>query len=202
MNFVFRETAQTDIETLFEIRASTRENPMSREDLAAMGITPASIIAALRSGALKSWVCLDGESIVGFCSAAHGGEVTVLAVLPAYEGKGVGSSLLAHAVEWLRSRSNGRVWLAASSDPTCRAHGFYRSQGWEATGTRQSNGDEILVYSPRGPFAPQVIGFYLWRGLTIVAADERFRGLRMLRMRVHWTRSQLNFGVRQQYDAV
>ena len=143
---VIRETQEADIESLFEVRARTRENPISREQLARMGITPASSAEALRSGDEKGWVCVDGQNVIGFCGAAGvGGEVLVLAVLPEYEGRGVGKRLLAHAVEWLRSRGCGRVWLAASPDPAVRAHGFYRSQGWRPTGERQQNGDEILV---------------------------------------------------------
>ncbi|HEU0299341.1 MAG TPA: GNAT family N-acetyltransferase, partial [Longimicrobium sp.] len=100
-----RETREEDIDRLFDIRARTRENPVSREQLAAAGITPASFAAELRSGNMKGWVCLDGSSPVGFCSAdAAGGEVLVLAVLPEYEGRGVGKRLLAEAVSWLRSR--------------------------------------------------------------------------------------------------
>ncbi|HEX9940209.1 MAG TPA: GNAT family N-acetyltransferase [Longimicrobium sp.] len=143
---VIRETQEADIESLFEVRARTRENPISREQLARMGITPASTAEALRSGDEKGWVCVDGANVIGFCGAdGVGGEVLVLAVLPEYEGRGVGKRLLAHAVAWLRSRGFGRVWLAASPDPAVRAHGFYRAQGWRPTGERQQNGDEILV---------------------------------------------------------
>jgi GNAT superfamily N-acetyltransferase len=146
MELVIRETQEADIEACFHVRALTRENPISREQLAAMGITPASSIASLRSGDVKGWVCLDGSNVVGFCSAdSVGGEVLVLAVLPDYEGKGVGKRLLDYAVRWLRSRGFGRVRLAASPDPGVRAHGFYRSQGWRPTGERQTNGDEVLV---------------------------------------------------------
>ncbi|HEX8695931.1 MAG TPA: GNAT family N-acetyltransferase [Longimicrobium sp.] len=144
---LIRETREEDIDSLFDIRARTRENPISREQLAAVGITPASAAAGLRSGDVKGWVCLDGARAVGFCSAdAVGGEVLVLAVLPEYEGRGVGKRLLAEAVEWLRSRGCGRIWLAASPDPGVRAHGFYRSQGWRPTGERDAQGDEILVF--------------------------------------------------------
>jgi ribosomal protein S18 acetylase RimI-like enzyme len=143
---VIRETQEADIESLFDVRARTRQNPVSREQLARAGITPGSSAAALRSGDQKGWVCLDGPSVIGFCSAdGMGGEVIVLAVLPEYEGRGVGRRLLARAVDWLRSRGVGRVWLAASPDPAIRAHGFYRSQGWRPTGERDGNGDEILV---------------------------------------------------------
>jgi ribosomal protein S18 acetylase RimI-like enzyme len=144
---LIRETREADLERLFDVRARTRENPVSREQLAAVGITPASSAAALRSGDQKGWVCLDGPNVIGFCSAdGVGGEVIVLAVLPEYEGRGVGRRLLAHAVEWLRARGAGRVWLAASPDPAIRAHGFYRAQGWRPTGQRDGNGDEILVF--------------------------------------------------------
>jgi len=146
---VIRETREADVDRLFEVRARTRENPISREELAAMGITPASTAAALSSGDEKGWVCVDGAEVVGFCGAeAAGGEVLVLAVLPEYEGKGIGKRLLCEAVVWLRSRGASRVWLAASPDPAVRAHGFYRAQGWRPTGERQQNGDEILVLDP------------------------------------------------------
>lgn len=143
---LIRETRLEDIEACFDVRARTRENPIPRERLAAIGITPASTAASLASGETKGWVCLDGSSIVGFCSAdSRSGEVLVLAVLPDYEGRGVGKRLLNQAVEWLRSLGFDRVWLAASPNPSDRAHGFYRSQGWRPTGERDGNGDEILV---------------------------------------------------------
>jgi ribosomal protein S18 acetylase RimI-like enzyme len=148
-----RETREEDIESLFDIRARTRENPISREQLAAMGITPASIAAGLQSGGVKGWVCLDGSRVIGFCNAdAVGGEVLVLAVLPEYEGKGIGKRVLAQAASWLRSRGCDRIWLAANPDPSGRAYGFYRSQGWRPTGERQTHGDEILVLEKEYPF--------------------------------------------------
>lgn len=142
---VIRETGEDDVDSLFDVRARTRENPISREQLAAMGITPATTVAALRSGHTKGWVCLDGPNVIGFCSAESStAEVLVLAVLPEYEGRGVGRRLLDHAVRWLRSRGVRRAWLAASPDPGVRAYGFYRSQGWRPTGERQAQGDEVL----------------------------------------------------------
>ncbi len=146
MDLIFRETEEADIDTLFDVRERTRENPATRQQLAAMGITPASTAAALKSGETKGWVCLDAGTIVGFSSAdVIEGEVLVLAVLPQYEGKGIGKRLLSRAVSWLHSQGFNRVWLAASPDPGVRAHGFYRSQGWRPTGERQEHGDEILV---------------------------------------------------------
>jgi ribosomal protein S18 acetylase RimI-like enzyme len=141
-----REASESDIESLFDIRARTRENPMSRSHLASLGITPASWAAALRSGRDKTWVCFVGVLPVGFCAAdSDHGEILVLAVIPEYEARGIGKQLLERAVRWLRTCGCRRLWLAANPDPNGRAHGFYRSQGWRPTGERADSGDEILV---------------------------------------------------------
>lgn len=145
--FTIREATERDIDSLYEIRARTRENAISRTYLESIGITAESWWAGIRAGTQQTWVCSDGATPVAFCGAdATTGEVVVLAVLPEYEGRGVGKALLNHAVEWLRSRGWRRLWLATDPDPTVRSHGFYRSQGWRPTGERQERaGDEILV---------------------------------------------------------
>ena len=142
-----REAVESDVESLFHIRASTRENAIPRAYLESIGITATAWAASLASGTEKTWVCLDGETPVGFCGADAGtGEIVVIAVLPEYEGRGIGKSLLKRAVDWLRSRGWRRVWLATDPDPDGHAQRFYRSQGWRPTGERQRRaGDEILV---------------------------------------------------------
>lgn len=142
---VVRPTQPPDSDACFTVRGRTRENPVSREQLAAVGITPESFAAALESGRIVGWVCEDGGEVVGFCSGdAETGEVLVLAVLPEYEGKGVGRRLLGEVVDELRAMGHRRVWLAASPDAAIRAHGFYRALGWRATGQVDAIGDEIL----------------------------------------------------------
>lgn len=144
---VFREATLADVEATFEVRASTRENPISKERLASLGITPATVSAAMEGGSYRSWVCeVEGE-VVGFCNAdASTGEVLVLAVLPKHEGRGLGRELLALAVTFLQLRGNGRIWLFADALEALRSHGFYRANGWAPTGKRQPNGDEELQY--------------------------------------------------------
>ena len=146
-HFTIREATASDIEPLFEIRARTRENPIPRAYLESIGITAAAWAASLGSGVEQTWVCFDGDTPVGFCGAdANSGEIVVLAVLPEYEGRGIGRSLLEGAVTWLRARGRRRVWLATNPDPNGRAHGFYRSQGWRPTGEIQERaGDEVFV---------------------------------------------------------
>jgi GNAT superfamily N-acetyltransferase len=152
MDLVFRETLPSDIEGLFSVRARTRESPISKEGLASIGVTAESIAKQMASGRVRGWVCLDSSTLVGFCNGdAETGEVLVLAVLPDYERKGIGTCLLSRVVEWLRSVSSYTIWLAASPDSRIRAHGFYRSLGWQPNGKKQQNGDEILILESDKP---------------------------------------------------
>jgi GNAT superfamily N-acetyltransferase len=145
MKLIFRETLTSDIEGLFSVRARTRENPISKDQLASLGITTESIAEHMASGRMKGWLCLDSSTLVGFCNGdAETGEILVLAVLPGYEHKGIGTNLLSRVVEWLRSVGCNTLWLAASPDSRTRAHGFYRSLGWKPTAEIDENGDEIL----------------------------------------------------------
>jgi GNAT superfamily N-acetyltransferase len=57
-------------------------------------------------------------------------ELWVIAVLPQYEGRGIGSMLMSHAEEWLWSTGCARAWLTTDVDTTLRAYGFYRHRGW------------------------------------------------------------------------
>jgi ribosomal protein S18 acetylase RimI-like enzyme len=141
----FRETRLTDVDALFEIRGRTRQNPLTREALAQLGITPRSTERELTAGNIWGAVCMHNTRIVGFCTGeVHTGEILVLAVLPDYEGHGVGKQLLSRVVDRLQAAGAERIWLVASADPTVRAHGFYRALGWKPNGQRMINGDEIL----------------------------------------------------------
>jgi ribosomal protein S18 acetylase RimI-like enzyme len=140
-----RAAQPADLESLFSIRARTRENAISKEQLESIGITVESLAAAMSSGRVMGNVCLYGSNLVGFCLGdVEKGEVLVLAVLPEYERRGIGARLLSGVVERLRAAGCETLWLAASADPRVRAHGFYRFLGWRPNG--QKNGsDEILV---------------------------------------------------------
>ena len=147
----FRDLRAEDIEEIFDVRGATRENAISRERLAALGITPASVAENLAAGATRGWVCSSESRIVGFCIGESGtGEVLVLAVLPQFEGRGIGKTLLSLAVNWLRSFEPTRIWLGASSDPGTRSHGFYRALGWRPAGLKDTHGDQILVLPSPG----------------------------------------------------
>lgn len=147
MGILFRRTRIEDIEALFDVRSRTRENPISRERLAEMGITHASTAEGFESGVLCGWVAVVEGGVVGFCTGdTESGEVLVLALLPAFEGQGVGKTLLSNVVEELLLKGIEPLWLAADSNSDVRAHGFYRYLGWKPTGQVLENGDEILQF--------------------------------------------------------
>ncbi|WP_416769019.1 GNAT family N-acetyltransferase [Pseudomonas sp. RHF3.3-3] len=126
----------------------TRENAFTEEDLRALGITVESWSAGILDGSAPGFVaCVDGQ-IVGYCFGERDtGEITVLALLPAYEGQGIGKHLLAMMTDTLRDQGFKRLFLACASDPSVRSYGFYRHLGWTSTGTLDEAGDEILEIS-------------------------------------------------------
>lgn len=146
MRIRIRPTEVRDISELYRVRASTRQNAISKQTLIEWGITPESTSEGLGSGRLAGRVCEQQGCIVGFCTGdTRSGEVLVLAVLPEHEGKGVGLALLTNVVEELDRQGCPRIWLACSADPASRSHGFYRRNGWSETGEKLDNGDEVLV---------------------------------------------------------
>jgi GNAT superfamily N-acetyltransferase len=58
------------------------------------------------------------------------GEMWVIAVLPEYEGRGIGSELLTRVEDWLWSEGWEESWLTTDVDPALRAYGFYLAHGW------------------------------------------------------------------------
>lgn len=164
-SLIFRPTEIRDIPSLYEVRAATRQNAISKAQLIEWGITPESTAQGLESQVLCGMVCEAGGKVVGFCSGdTAAGEVLVLAVLPDYEGMRIGITLLEGVVEQLRSRNLSSLWLACSPDPQSRSHGFYRANGWVPDGQKLDNGDEILRFQVPAttPRHPRIGG---WDGL-------------------------------------
>jgi GNAT superfamily N-acetyltransferase len=94
---------------------------------------------------VKVWVCVCDSTVVGHCAGnAATGEVCSLSVLPNYEGLGIGRQLLSLVVDWLRAEGATRIWLDAPSDPSLRAHGFYRALGWRPSDDHLAQDHEIL----------------------------------------------------------
>ena len=152
MPLAYRPATADDVPRCIELRALTRQNAVSVEILASYGITAASWGDALRRGDQAGFVATDHGDIVGYCFGdLHSGEVLVLALLPAYEGQGVGRRLLAQMVERLFAAGQRRLYLGCSTDPAMRSHGFYRHLGWVATGQVDEHDDEVLQYAALPP---------------------------------------------------
>lgn len=127
------------------LRGRTRQNAISPSQLAAMGITAGSWADGIRSGATPGHVALQGDALAGYCFGDRdSGEVLVLALLPAFEGGGLGRLLLSQMVRQLAGLGHSRLFLGCSTDPASRSHGFYRHLGWQPTGRLDGHGDEIL----------------------------------------------------------
>ncbi len=130
------------------LRGLTRENAVSEERLREYGVTVQSWAADIESGALPGWVARSAGRIVGYCfGAAKTGEVVVLALHPAHEGRGLGSHLLRLVVQELRSHGHTRLFLGCSPDPQVRSYGFYRHLGWRSSGAFDAHGDELLEFT-------------------------------------------------------
>ncbi|MBB4845660.1 ribosomal protein S18 acetylase RimI-like enzyme [Paucibacter oligotrophus] len=152
MPFEFRPARPADIAACIDIRGKTRENAVSATRLAELGITEASWSGQLASGELPGEVCCRGGMIVGYCFAERQtGEIIVLALLPEFEGQGLGRRLLQDMMAQLQAHGHQRLFLGCASDPRVRSHGFYRSLGWRSTGKRDKYGDEELEYRFAAP---------------------------------------------------
>ena len=59
------------------------------------------------------------------------GEMWVIAVLPEFEGQGIGKCLLQLVENWLITEGCSELWLTTDPNETMRCVGFYRHLGWE-----------------------------------------------------------------------
>lgn len=126
----FREITGADVPALFDVRTRTRENNYTLEELEKLSITVVSVAERLATSH-KGWLCTDADQVVGFCIADRSaGELWVVAVLPEYEGKGIGNMLMGFAEDWLWASGCTRAWLTTDVDTRLRAYGFYRQRGW------------------------------------------------------------------------
>ncbi|MFG0632240.1 GNAT family N-acetyltransferase [Pseudomonas sp. xss_2] len=144
-HLTYRPAKSDDAALCIKIRGLTRENAFSEQELNALGITAESWSTGIQDGSCPGFVaCADGQ-MIGYCFGDRNtGEIVVLALLPAYEGLGIGKALLAMMVDKLKTQGLHRLFLACSSDPNVRSYSFYRHLGWSPTGETDEYGDEIL----------------------------------------------------------
>ena len=135
-----RLAQRDDIETLFEIRTSVVENYQSREEIAALGITPDSVAEMLDTDCC-AWIAELESRAIGFAIASATDQTLFgIFVLPEFEGRGVGRTLIETAEAWFWSQNIDEIWLVTGNEPTLRAYGFYQHLGWVPVGV-ESTGD-------------------------------------------------------------
>ena len=145
INLRYRLAVPGDVYECLVVRGRTRQNPATEELLRSIGITSESWAENIRSGALLGHVCIVDGKIVGFCFGVRDtGEIQVVALLPAYEQRGIGRELLNRTSKELAKLGHSRLFLGCSPDPASRSYGFYRHLGWRSAGTFDQYGDEIL----------------------------------------------------------
>jgi GNAT superfamily N-acetyltransferase len=141
----YRRALPEDVAECVVVRGRTRQNAASEDWLRSIGITSESWGENIRSGALPGHVCIVDGAIVGFCfGVRETGEIQVVALLPAFENRGIGRGLLDRTCKDLAKLGHARLFLGCSPDPASRSYGFYRHLGWRSTGDVDQFGDEIL----------------------------------------------------------
>jgi ribosomal protein S18 acetylase RimI-like enzyme len=136
MAFDIRPMKVSDIARCIWIRTQTRENRWSLEALRRAGITEQSVADVLDKSH-HGWVGEQDGAIVGFSMADRStGEFWVVAVLPDYEGRGIGRGLVEVAQEWLHANGWEEIWLWTSPDTSTRAYSLYSKLGWRNCGVK------------------------------------------------------------------
>jgi N-acetylglutamate synthase-like GNAT family acetyltransferase len=149
MTHTYRRATPHDIAECIELRGKTRENAISVERLRELGITHESWRRDVADGLLPCYLCLDEGKLVGYCFGNKStGEIVVLALLPDWEGRGIGKCLLNMIVQDFVQLGFQRLFLGCASNPKVRSYGFYRYLGWTSTGTFDAANDEVLEYFP------------------------------------------------------
>jgi GNAT superfamily N-acetyltransferase len=122
-----RPANAADTPGLFEVRTSVVENALSRDELAALGITEISI-ADMIAQAPCAWGANEDGRIVGFSIVnLDDGALFATFVLPTNEGRGIGRRLVQPAGKALFEQ-HAVAWLETGE--ANRAAGFYRRLGW------------------------------------------------------------------------
>lgn len=144
MTAEIRLARKSDVSALFHVRTSVRENHLSLEQLAQLGITESSISEMIAASPC-AWVAVIDGGVVGF-SMIDVDEASLFAafVLPSYEGRGLGKKLVLAAEDML-FQHHGEIWL--ETDRESRAAGFYRHLGWG--NERDAKGNQIRLTKRR-----------------------------------------------------
>ncbi|HEV2294129.1 MAG TPA: GNAT family N-acetyltransferase [Tepidisphaeraceae bacterium] len=140
--FTIRGMDAADVGRCFWVRTHTREQCSTLEGLTQAGISEDAVTRLLTSSH-KGWVCEQDGQIVGFSMAdGSNGEFWVVAVLPEYEGRGIGRQLIERGQQWLHDMGWQEIWLCTSPNTSTRAYKLYGLLGWRDCGV--TDGQRIM----------------------------------------------------------
>lgn len=143
-----RDATLADIETIFTIRTGVKENHLSHEEMAEIGITPQTIAEIIAQSSCIWLAEVEGEP-AGFAMAlAEEACLFAMFVLPQFEGRGVGRRLLEKAEAFLFAQQP-TIWLETAAGS--RAAAFYQRQGWRPAG--EQCGEDVRFEKSRPPAA-------------------------------------------------
>lgn len=135
MKINIRDASEKDVPEIFEVRTSVRENHLSTEQMAEIGVTHQTILEAMHKEPCI-WVAVDVDRIVGFSMGSSEDACLFAAfVRPEWEGQGIGRLLVERAEAFL-FESSPSIWL--HTDGFSRAAGFYEKLGWRRTSLWQN----------------------------------------------------------------
>jgi GNAT superfamily N-acetyltransferase len=144
---IFREMTSADLPAVFLVRIDAVENRVTLEGLTSLGVTIASLTQRLAT-THKGWLCeLDGVPVGFAIGNGSNGELEVIAVLRAYEGKGIGRRLLTLAQDWMFDQGWDKLWLTTGVKSN-RAFGFYSKMGWVQTSEHPHGGRRMELAKP------------------------------------------------------
>ena len=80
----------------------------------------------------RTWICRDGDRVMGFACLVGEGELAALFVDPERQCEGIGTALL----NWVKDHSKG-VLTVGVYEENPRAWQFYKRSGFEEIGSRE-----------------------------------------------------------------
>ena len=123
MSVLIRVATVGDVDSLFAIRTSVAQNHLSREQMAALGITPQVLTQAIRDSDCVWIADVEGQPVAFTMIDQAEGELFALFVRPGYENRGLGRQLMAVAETALFARHE-RIFLITDGRDLIRANGF------------------------------------------------------------------------------
>jgi len=137
-NVIIEEAKHADVESMIDLLTilfSKEAEFVPNRRIQAQGLTP--ILEDEHVG--KIFVLREGSRVIGMVSllwsisTALGGKVAFLEDMilePSFQGKGLGSQLITHAIDYAKKQKCKRITLLSDNDNT-DAHRFYERFGFE-----------------------------------------------------------------------